>query len=210
MVIRLRGRARGGHGARGPGPANRPLSPDGIASVHVGGEWEKTERQKFTLGGERYLGGTWIDITYGRPILRGREAFSGTGADTARPHTRRRQCGERAQRLDAPQELAPARHRDDDRTAGRYSLFIELRAPTQWTFIVSWAQARFAPISRKACTARSATPRKRTWCARRCGDALPYKVEQLTWAFVDMTATGGRMAILWDRTVASVPFKFGR
>src|SRR5688572_25314518 len=60
---------------------NRPLSPDGIASVHVQGKWEKTERQQFTLGGERYVGGSWIDITYGRPMLRGREAFTGTGAD---------------------------------------------------------------------------------------------------------------------------------
>ena len=63
------------------GPASRPLSPDGIASVHVLGKWEKTERQQFTLGGERYVGGSWIDITYGRPMLRGREAFTGTGAE---------------------------------------------------------------------------------------------------------------------------------
>lgn len=39
------------------GPARRPLSPDGIASVHVLGKWEKTEHQQFTLGGERYVGG---------------------------------------------------------------------------------------------------------------------------------------------------------
>jgi hypothetical protein len=62
-------------------PANRPLSPNGIASVHVQGKWEKAEREQFTLGGERYVGGNWIDITYGRPMLRGREAFSGTGAE---------------------------------------------------------------------------------------------------------------------------------
>jgi hypothetical protein len=41
-------------------------------------------------------------------------------------------------------------------------------------------------------------------------DALPYKVEQLTWEFVDMTAEGGRMAVMWDKTMASVPFTFGR
>jgi hypothetical protein len=41
-------------------------------------------------------------------------------------------------------------------------------------------------------------------------DTLPYKVEQLTWEFVDMTADGGRMAILWGTTMGSVPFKFGR
>src|SRR3954468_23599590 len=68
-------------GAQAPAPARRPLSPDGIASVHVLGKWEKTERQAFTLGGERYVGGEWIDILYGRPMLRGRKAFTGTGKD---------------------------------------------------------------------------------------------------------------------------------
>ena len=34
------------------GQGNRPLSPDGVASVHVQGKWEKTERQQFTLGGD--------------------------------------------------------------------------------------------------------------------------------------------------------------
>jgi len=33
-------------------------------------------------------------------------------------------------------------------------------------------------------------------------------VEQLTWEFADVTAEGGRMAVLWDRTMASVPFTF--
>lgn len=41
-------------------------------------------------------------------------------------------------------------------------------------------------------------------------DGLPYKVEQLTWEFVDMTDEGGRMAVRWDKTMASVPFTFGR
>src|SRR5207247_695742 len=67
--------------AQAPAPVRRPLSPDGIASVHVLGKWEKTEREAFTLGGERYVGGNWIDIMYGRPMLRGREAFTGTGAE---------------------------------------------------------------------------------------------------------------------------------
>ena len=33
------------------------------------------------MGGERYQDGKWIDILYGRPLLRGREAFPGTGAE---------------------------------------------------------------------------------------------------------------------------------
>jgi hypothetical protein len=38
-------------------------------------------------------------------------------------------------------------------------------------------------------------------------ETLPFSVEQLTWAFQDMTTDSGRIAISWARTMASVPFK---
>jgi hypothetical protein len=38
-------------------------------------------------------------------------------------------------------------------------------------------------------------------------DSLPFAVEQLTWSFLDMTNDGGRMAIMWGKTMASAPFK---
>ena len=193
---------------------NRPLSPDGIASMHVLGKWEKTERQQFTLGGLRYVGGNWIDIVYGRPMLRGREAFTGTGAEYGK-----------AAYADAPVWRAGANLSTRLKNtiplvigtttvpAGEYSLFIELNSPTQWTFIVSnWAQAqRFgAPITEGLYGAFDYTPEKDVTRAPMRVDTLPYKVEQLTWEFVDMTADGGRMAILWGTTMGSVPFKFGR
>ena len=34
--------------------ATRPLSPDGVASVQVQGQWVKAERTTFAMGGERY------------------------------------------------------------------------------------------------------------------------------------------------------------
>ena len=37
-------------------------------------------------------------------------------------------------------------------------------------------------------------------------DKLPYEVDQLTWAFVDMKNTGGKIALLWGSTMASTPF----
>jgi hypothetical protein len=193
--------------------AHRPLSPNGIASVHVLGKWEKTEREQFTLGGERYVGGSWVDIVYGRPMLRGREAFSGTGAEYGK-----------AAYAGAPVWRAGAN--DSTRLkssiplvigtttvpAGEYSLFIELNSPTQWTFIVTtWAQARFgAPVSEGLYGAFNYTPEKDVVRAPMRVDALTYRMEQLTWEFIDMTATGGRMAISWDKTTASVPFGFGR
>ena len=202
-----------GAGLVAQGQPNRPLSPDGIASAHVLGKWEKTEREQFTLGGERYVGGTWIDILYGRPMLRGREAFTGTGAEYGK-----------AAYAGAPVWRAGANDSTRLRSsipliigtttvpAGEYSVFIELNSPAQWTFIVtSWAKARFgAPVSEGLYGAFNYTPEKDVARAPMRVDALPYKVEQLTWEFTDMTATGGRMAILWDKTMGSVPFTFGR
>ena len=37
-------------------------------------------------------------------------------------------------------------------------------------------------------------------------DTLPYAVEELTWQFVDMTSDSGRIAIMWDKAMATVPF----
>ena len=196
------------------GQGNRPLSPDGIASVHVQGKWEKTERQQFTLGGERYVGGSWLDITYGRPMLRGREAFTGTGAEYGKAAYAGAPVWRAGANLSTRlKNSIPLVIGTTTVPAGEYSLFIELNSPTQWTFIVSsWAQAqRFnAPISEGLYGAFNYTPEKDVVRAPMRVDALPYQVEQLTWEFVDMTPTGGRMAIMWDRTVATVPFTFAR
>ena len=57
----------------------RPMSPRGTASAQVLGTWTKAERS-FAVGGGRYDGGKWIDISYGRPLKRQRDIF-GSGAD---------------------------------------------------------------------------------------------------------------------------------
>lgn len=60
-----------------PGPEVKlPASPRGTAEVQVGGTWAKTQD-----GGQRYEGGKWVTVDYGRPILRGRQNVFGSGAD---------------------------------------------------------------------------------------------------------------------------------
>src|SRR5499427_10627742 len=58
----------------------RPMSPDGSAQTQVLGKWVKGDRPAFTLGRETYQDGKWIEITYGRPLQRGRDLF-GSGAN---------------------------------------------------------------------------------------------------------------------------------
>lgn len=194
------------------GQANRPLSPNGIASVQVLGQWVASERETFTMGGARYQGGRWIDITYGRPMLRGREAFGGTGAEYGK-----------ATYAGAPVWRAGANVSTRLKTevplvigtttvpAGEYSLFIELLQPTEWTFIVSgWAAAPRFDSTDGLYGAFGYTPDKDLVRTAMTVDTLPYTVEQLTWQFLDMTADSGRMAIMWDRTIASVPFRVDR
>ena len=201
--------------AQQPPPA-RPLSPDGIASVQVLGEWQKADRETYTMvGSGRYTGGKWIDIPYGRPLLRGREAFTGTGSD----------FGKAAYGPDAPVWRAGANVSTRLRSevpltiagvtvpAGEHTLFIEFKGPTDWTFIVSrWpAQLKYDTTNKEALYgAFFYTPDKDVLRAPMKVETLPIKYEQLTWEFFDMTPTSGRMAIMWDKTMASVPFTVSR
>jgi len=54
----------------------RPASPTGTAATEVGGKYEKPAGADEPV----YTGGKWIEITYGRPIKRGRDLW-GSGAD---------------------------------------------------------------------------------------------------------------------------------
>jgi Protein of unknown function (DUF2911) len=94
---------------------------------------------------------------------------------------------------------------------GEYSLFIDLK-PNNWTFIVStWAaQTRYDPKNTAALWGSFGyTPDKDVVRAPMTLGTLPFAVEQLTWDFTDMSDAGGRLAIMWDKVVASVPFKVG-
>ena len=195
----------------------RPMSPEGTAHVQVLGTWTKGERPAFTLGRETYQNGKWIDITYGRPLQRGRDLF-GSGAN----------YGKAALDVGAPGFPAPPVWRaganastrltsevtlafgDKTIPAGEYSLFIDLKQPTEWTLIVSsWpAQAKFDPQNKTALWgAYGYTPEKDVARIPMKVDTLPFAVDELTWSFVDMTNDGGRIALMWGKTMASAPFK---
>ena len=183
----------------------RPASPPGTAATVVGGKYVKTER------GQRYEGGKWIEITYSRPILRGRLNVFGEGAEYGKtvsdggPVWR---AGANASTrlttevpLDIGGKVVPP---------GEYSLFIELKNNKEWTLIVSShaAQQKYDPENKAALWgAYNYTPDKDAARAPMKVETIPFSVEQLSWGFTDVTDQGGTIRLWWDKTMASVPFK---
>jgi DUF2911 family protein len=185
---------------------NRPPSPAGTAATQVQGKYD-------TSGPEPvYKGGKWLEITYGRPIKRGRDLFGGTGADygkTVNPDAPVWRAG--ANNSTQLKNELPMVINGKTVAPGTYTMFIDLK-PNNWTLIVStWpAQTRFNPDDKTAVYgAYGYTPEKDVVRAPMTLATLPWSVDQLTWAFTDMTDTGGKMTIMWDKTAASVPFRIG-
>ena len=203
-------------GALVAGQTQKPMSPDGVAQAPVLGTWAKGARPAFTLGRETYQNGKWIEITYGRPLQRGRDLFGsgenygkaaldvGTAGLPAPPVWRA--GANKTTRLKTEAALTFG---DKTIAPGEYSLFVDLK-PTQWTLIVStWgAQAKFDPQDKTALWgAYGYTSDKDVARIPMKVETLPFGVEQLTWSFLDMTSTGGRLAIMWGKTMASAAFK---
>ena len=177
----------------------RILSPPGHSAVQVGGNFDPVQYG--------YLGGSWIDIYYGRPLTRGRDLFGppdwaemlNDGAPVWRAGANQ------STRLvtEAPLFIAGTRVEP-----GEYTLFIDL-SDEEWTFIVStWpAQETYDYENRDALFgAFEYTDDRDVLRTRMEVETLPVAFEQLSWQFLDMTASGGRLALIWDATMASVAF----
>jgi hypothetical protein len=194
--------------AQTPAP-KLPASPDGRAQVSVGGKWVTPAGANAEPA---YQGGKWIEITYSRPGLKGRTNIFGAGKDygttvnAGAPVWRAGANVSTRLRTEVPlviggKTVAP----------GEYSVFIELKEGA-WTFILSnWAaQTTYDPNNKAALWgAYNYTPDKDVLRVPMKLSKNAMSVEQLTWGFVNMTATGGELAIMWDKESASVPFTLG-
>jgi len=187
-------------------PPTRIPSPPGTAAAEVGGKYEP--------GGEApvYRGGKWIEITFGRPLLRGRQPFSGEGekyGKIANPDSPVWRAG--ANNSTLLKTEVPIVINNKTIAPGTYTMFIDLK-PNNWTLIVSnWeAQQQYDPDNTKQLFGSYGyTPDKDVVRARMTLTTLPFTMEQLTWAFTDMTEAGGKIALMWDKAVASVLFRVG-
>jgi hypothetical protein len=184
----------------------RPASPAGTAAVEVGGKYDPKAAEP------TYQGGKWIEITYGRPIKRGRVLFSGEGekyGKVVNPDQPVWRAG--ANVTTQLKTEVPLTINGKTIAPGTYTMFIDLK-PGKWTLIVSnWkAQTRYDPKNTaELWGAYGYTPDKDVVRAPMKLETLPHAIEQLTWEFVDMTDAGGSLAITWDKTMASVPFRIG-
>ena len=181
----------------------RPASPEGSAQTQVLGKWVKGDR------GDSYQGGKWIEITYGRPIKRGRADLFGSGAD----YGKKLLAGAPVWRAGANVSTrlkteVPLQIGGKTVPAGEYSLFIDLKE-NNWTLIVSsWAaQQKYNPSDKTALWgAYNYTPDKDVARAPMQIESIGMSIDQLTWEFSDMTEAGGKLLIVWDTTLAAVPF----
>jgi hypothetical protein len=179
----------------------RQPSPEGTSAAQVAGRYVSGPQ------GSSYQGGKWLEIVYGRPLKRGRDLW-GSGAD----YGTKLNDGAPVWRAGANvstrlKSEAPLVIGGKTVPAGEYSLFIDLK-PNNWTFIVSrWPAHPTFPGTKEALFgAYDYTPEKDVVRTPMKLETLPYSVEQLTWAFADVTEAGGRLVLTWDKMMASVPF----
>lgn len=186
----------------------RPASPRGMAAIEMGGKYVKAE------GGMRYEGGKWLEISYGRPILRGRTNLFGAGADYGKallagaPIWRAGADVTTRLKTDVPLTIG-----GKTLPAGEYSLFIELKE-NAWTFVVStWPpMMKFDPVEFKRPEkttlwgAYGYTPDKDVVRAPMKLMKNTVGVEQLTWGFINVNGNNGELALWWDKEFATVPF----
>jgi hypothetical protein len=179
----------------------RPASPMGTAATEIRGKYENR-------GEPEYVGGKWIEISYSRPIKRGRDLWGSGGKygemlNSGAPVWRAGANQSTRLKTELPLVIA-----GKTVMPGEYSLFVDLK-PNDWTLIVSSWGAQKTPDSRDKTALWGSfdyTPAKDVARVKMTLGTLPFSVDQLTWSFFDMSDAGGKMALMWDKVVASAPF----
>jgi len=185
----------------------RPASPRGTASTQVGGVW--TPDPEAAAGAGTYDGGKWIDVDYGRPILRGRENLFGSGGQYGQGLL----LGAPIWRVGADQSTRFTTETDlmfggERLPAGEYSMFAELGA-SEWTLIFSTYGAKETfreETSNALWGAYGYTPERDVLRTTMRVDTHPVSADQLTIMFTDMTQQGGALTIWWDDQIGTTAF----
>jgi hypothetical protein len=182
---------------------NLPASPRGLAAIQVGGEWAET------TDGPQYRNGKWVTIDYGRPVLRGRRGIFGSGADYGRtisdgsPVWRAGANATTRLTTQATLQFGTA-----SVPPGVYNVAVDLRGGS-WTLVLTTQpiQTQFNPDDKvNLYGSYNYDPKFDVLRAPMTVDAAPVTFEQFTIDFVNVSATGGTILMVWENTVAMAPF----
>lgn len=182
-----------------------PPSPQGQASVQLGGRWEKTQS-----GGQRYVDGKWIVVDYGRPLLRGRANIFGAGADYGKTIN----DGSPVWRMGANDSTrlttqVPLEIGGKTIPPGVYNVFAELK-PGAWTLVLNTQprQAKYDPNEKVLLYGSyNYDPKFDVLRAPMTVRQSDLSVEQMTIGFVNVTGSGATLSVAWEKTVATIDLR---
>ena len=170
---------------------DRPKSPKGSASTQIGD--------------------SWIDVTYSRPILRGREGIFGEGDGYGKGVY----AGAPVWRAGADVTTRIKTELDLDVNgtkvpAGEYSFFIEL-AEGAWTGILSTQP--YMEMPDRAKMAEGITWGAYGYSSDHDVVRAPMEVtsgensvDQMTIVFSNVSDAGGALVVVWDKSIGVLPF----
>ncbi len=169
--------------------AQRASSPRGEASTQIGADHDQ-----------------WIVVDYSRPILRGRTGLYGlgngngilSGADVWRVGA------DRSTSFSTETDLMIGGHM---LPAGEYTLFMEM-GEEAWTIIFSdhKGKSNFRSEEEGIWGAYGYSMDKDVLRAPLMLEAIDVSMDQFTIAFFDVTADSGMMGLVWENTLAMIPF----
>ena len=168
--------------------AQRPSSPRGEASTQIGEDW--------------------IIVDYSRPILRGRTEIFGSGDEYGQmvtgPAPVWRAGANKSTRFHTETDLMIG---GVNVVAGEYSIFVEL-AQDGWTFILSSHEAKESGREEGdgLWGAYGYTDDKDVVRAPMTVSELDISLDQFTIGFINVTDQGGILVMVWETTMASIPF----
>jgi len=168
--------------------AQRASSPRGEASTQIGEDW--------------------IIVDYSRPILRGRTEIFGSGDEYGQtvtgPAPVWRVGANKSTRLHTETALMIGGVRV---AAGEYSIFVDL-AQDGWTFIVSSHEAKESGREEGdgLWGAYQYTDDQDVVRAPMIVSEIEASADQFTIGFFDVTDQGGTLSMMWENTMASIPF----
>ena len=169
----------------------RPSSPEGAASTQIGD--------------------AWIDITYSRPILRGRSGIFGTGEEYGQVLNAQgpvwRAGANVTTRIKTEADLMIG---GTTVPAGEYSFFIELKEGA-WTAIIS-KQDYMETFDRDKMAegltwgAYGYNPEHDVVRADMITSTEAFSIDQMTILFTGVSDAGGEIVVMWDNQMGTLPF----